>query len=67
MSEHHDESGAHRGERRAHDAAARHNASQTQTPPYHWVSKRNGTIVSAIAVILIVSMTFLFVAGFIRW
>jgi len=66
MSEHqHSESGRSRNERRQHDAAARHEASRTE--PYRWFTKRNSAIVTAIVVILIVSLTFMFVAGFIRW
>ncbi len=61
------ESGRHRDERRQHDAAARHAAEQT-TEPYNWgLSRRAMTVMGAIAVILIVSLTFLFVAGYIRW
>jgi len=62
--QHHAESGRHRGQRRRHDAAARRHESDVydeRQPP--WIRYS----IYALAVILIGSLTVLFVGGFIRW
>jgi hypothetical protein len=63
--EHHSESGRNKNERQEHDRKSR-SYEETTGNPYH-LSKGVRTVVGAVAVIVIVAVTALFVGGFIHW
>jgi hypothetical protein len=61
---HHKDAGQHNAERRKHDAAARHQAEEVYREEQpKWM--RYALI--ALAGIVVVSLTVLFVGGFIKW
>jgi len=62
---HQSESGRDRNERQEHDRKAR-SYEETTGNPYH-LSKAARMVVGALAVLVAVALTWLFVGGFIRW
>ena len=62
---HQSESGRNRNERQEHDRKTR-SYEETTGNPYH-LSKAARTVVGALAVIVVIALTWLFVRGVIRW
>jgi hypothetical protein len=62
---HQSESGRNRNERQEHDRKTR-SYEETTGNPYH-LSKAARTVVGALAVIVVIALTWLFVSGVIRW
>ena len=61
---HHSESGQNRNKRKEHDRKARHYESSTNNPQR--LSKRGQTVFAVVTILVVVSFTWLFVAGWIH-